>query len=162
MTELPRSAVRVRDALLARGAEAEIRELPDSTRTAPEAAAAVGCAVEQIVKSLVFRRARSGTPLLVLASGSNLVDEARVAELVGEPVEKPDADFVRAQTGYAIGGVPPLGHNEPLQTLIDEDLLGLGEVWAAAGTPRAVFPVAGGRLPELTGGRVAAIARRSD
>jgi prolyl-tRNA editing enzyme YbaK/EbsC (Cys-tRNA(Pro) deacylase) len=160
LSELSRSAARVREALLQRGEPADVRELPDSTRTAPEAAAAVGCRVEQIVKSLVFRRARSETPVLVLAGGANRVDEDRVAALLGEPVAKADADYVRAHTGYAIGGVPPLGHPEPLETLIDEDLVALEEVWAAAGTPRAVFPIPGARLPELTGGRVAAVARR--
>jgi prolyl-tRNA editing enzyme YbaK/EbsC (Cys-tRNA(Pro) deacylase) len=160
LTELSPSAARVREALRERGAPADVRELPDSTRTAPEAAAAVGCRVEQIVKSLVFRRAGSGAPVLVLAGGANRVDEERVEALLGEPVAKADADYVRTHTGYAIGGVPPVGHPEPLETLIDEDLVALAEVWAAAGTPRAVFPVAGEKLPELTGGRVAAVARR--
>ena len=133
---------------------AVVRELPASARSAPEAADAVGA----IVKSLVFRGARSGDPALVLTSGANRADEARVAALLGEPVERADADYVRAHTGFAIGGVPPIAHPAPLRTLLDEALLAYAEVWAAAGTPRTVFPVAPARLAEVTGARVAALA----
>ena len=130
---------------------------PAGTRTAADAAAAIGCDVAQIVKSLVFRT-RSGGALLVLASGGNRVDEAKVGALVAEPVSKADAAFVREVTGFAIGGVPPAGHAAPIDTLVDRDLLSLGELWAAAGTPRTVFPIAPDELVRVTGGRVADIA----
>ena len=155
---LPRSARRVQAALERLGLEAEIRELPDSTRTAPEAAAAVGCPLGAIVKSLIFRGATSGDPVLVLVSGDNRADEARVAAMLGEGVQRADADYVRAATGYAIGGVPPVGHPAPLATLVDEDLLRFEEVWAAAGTPRAVFPVPPRALAEAAAGRLARLA----
>jgi prolyl-tRNA editing enzyme YbaK/EbsC (Cys-tRNA(Pro) deacylase) len=150
----------VQAALHALGLPADVRELADSTRTAPEAAAAVGCELGAIVKSLVMRGARSGEAVLVLVSGDNRADEARVAEAVGEPIGRPDADFVRAATGYAIGGVAPVGHPAPLRTLVDEDLLRFDEVWAAAGTPRTVFPIAPRALAEAAGGRVLALATR--
>jgi prolyl-tRNA editing enzyme YbaK/EbsC (Cys-tRNA(Pro) deacylase) len=134
-----------------------VSTFPDGTRTAADAAAAIGCDVAQIVKSLVFRK-QSGGALLVLTSGRNRVDEAKVGELVAEPIAKADAAFVREVTGYAIGGVPPAGHPAPIDTLVDRDLLPLGEVWAAAGTPRTVFPIGADDLVRLTGGRVADVA----
>jgi len=137
----------------------EVSEFPAGTRTAAEAAAAVGCEVAQICKSLVFRRLRSGEPVLVIASGGNRVDEARVGELLGEPIGKADAEFVRARTGFAIGGVPPAGHVAPVETLVDRDLLAFDVVWAAAGTPRAVFRLTPAELVELTAGRVADVAQ---
>lgn len=154
---LSRRARQVQDALAARGFANEVVELPDTTRSAAEAAAAVGCSVEQIVKSLVFRGTESGRPLLVIAGGANRVDEARLAMLVGEPVERPGADFVRARTGFSIGGVPPLGHAEELEVIVDEDLLREPEVWAAAGTPFAVFRLDPADLERMTGGRVARV-----
>ncbi len=114
-------------------------ELPRSTRTSQEAADAVGCALGQIAKSIIFRAARSDRAVLVLTSGANRVSESAVAELLGEPLGKADASFVRARTGFVIGGVPPVGHAEPLVTFIDEDLLQCAEIWAAAGTPNALF-----------------------
>lgn len=136
-----------------------VSTFPEGTRTAADAAAAIGCEVGQIVKSLVFRRA-SGAALLVVASGSNRVDEAKLEALAGEPVGKADAAFVRAATGFAIGGVPPAGHASPVETIVDEDLLAFDEVWAAAGTPRTVFPLTPAELVEMTGGRVADVAAR--
>ena len=133
---------------------------PAGTRTAADAAAAIGCDVAQIVKSLVFRK-RSGDALLVLVSGRNRVDEAKVGALVAEPIGKADAVFVRQATGFAIGGVPPAGHVEPIETLVDRDLLSLGELWAAAGTPQTVFPIAPEELVRVTGGRVADVAASS-
>ena len=159
-SELPESAQRVQRALDAAGIDTAVVELPQSTRTAADAAAAVGCAVEQIVKSLVFRVEASGSPVLILASGGNRVAPDLVARHAGGPIAKADADFVRASTGYAIGGVPPLGHGTPIPTLVDEDLLHHDVVWAAGGTPNAVFPVDPRRLVEVTGARVAAIAER--
>ena len=155
--ELSRSARRIQDALAALGTPFEVVELPSSTRTAAEAAAAIGCSVAQIAKSIVFRTAHGKAPVLVIASGANRVDEARVAALLGEPIEKADAAFVREKTGYAIGGIPPLGHAEPIRTIIDEDLLALGDVWAAAGTPNAVFRLHAADLPGMTGGVVSAV-----
>jgi prolyl-tRNA editing enzyme YbaK/EbsC (Cys-tRNA(Pro) deacylase) len=137
-----------------------VRELDASTRTAPEAAAAVGCELGAIVKSLVFRGAESGEAVLVLVAGDNRADEERVAAVVGEPVGRADADFVRAATGYAIGGVAPVGHPAPLRTVLDEDLMRFAEVWAAAGTPRAVFGVAPGALAAAVGVVPAAVAVR--
>jgi prolyl-tRNA editing enzyme YbaK/EbsC (Cys-tRNA(Pro) deacylase) len=136
--------------------EVDARELPDSTRTAPEAAAAVGCEVGAIVKSLVFRIGDEA--VLALVSGSNRADEALLEAGFGAPVERADADFVRAATGYAIGGVPPIGHPRPLRTLVDEDLLRHPVVWGAAGTPRSVFPMEPQELARLTGGEVVKLA----
>jgi len=136
--------------------EVDARELPDSTRTAPEAAAAVGCEVGAIVKSLVFRIGDEA--VLALVSGSNRADEALLEAGFGAPVERADADFVRAATGYSIGGVPPIGHPRPLRTLVDEDLLGHPVVWGAAGTPRSVFPMEPRELARLTGGSVVRLA----
>jgi prolyl-tRNA editing enzyme YbaK/EbsC (Cys-tRNA(Pro) deacylase) len=150
-------AQRVRATLAARGFAFEVREFPASTRTAAEAAAAIGCEVAQIAKSLVFRARQSGRPVLVIASGANRVDEKAVAALIGEKIGRADADFVRAATGFAIGGVPPLGHDTPPVTLIDRDLLALDEIWAAAGTPNAVFRLMPEDLVAVTGGRVADI-----
>lgn len=147
---LPRSARRVQAALHDLGLDAEVVELSDSTRTAPEAAAAVGCELGAIVKSLVFRGAESGQPVLALVSGDRRADEAALAGALGEPVERADADWVREVTGYAIGGVPPVGHPGPVRTLMDDDLMRFETVWAAAGTPRTVFPIAPGVLARVT------------
>jgi len=152
------SAGRVQEALCARGLDTPVREMPDSTRTALEAAAALGCGVEHIAKSLVFRGERSGDPVLVIASGFDRVDERRLAGVIGEPVAKPDADYVRDRTGFGIGGVPPLGHAEPIRTLIEERLLAFDPIWAAAGTPHHVFRVSPDDLRRVTGGEVVALA----
>lgn len=160
MTEapLPPRAAAVQAVLEQAGHPGRVRTFPDSTRTAAEAAAAIGCSVAQIVKSLVFRLP-DGAPLLVLASGANRVDPARLAAaLDGRRPERADADFVRRTTGYAIGGVAPVGHALPVEVVIDRDLLALDPLWAAAGTPHAVFPLSPADLLRLTGGRVAEIA----
>jgi prolyl-tRNA editing enzyme YbaK/EbsC (Cys-tRNA(Pro) deacylase) len=132
--------------------------MPQSTRSAQEAAAAVGCDVAQIVKSLIFRSITGDEAVLVLVSGADRVDEARLAEVIGGQVERATADFVRARTGYAIGGVPPLGHTEPVVTLLDEHLLDHALVWAAAGTPRAVFSIDPADLLRITSAKVVAVA----
>jgi prolyl-tRNA editing enzyme YbaK/EbsC (Cys-tRNA(Pro) deacylase) len=139
MNGKPRSTDRVRDAAETAGLAIAIREMPQSTRTAEEAAAACGTSVGQIVKSLIFRGAQTGEPLLLLVSGANRVDTKAVAGTIGEALERMDADAVRAATGFAIGGVAPLGATAPLRTFIDEDLLAYETVWAAAGSPQAVF-----------------------
>jgi prolyl-tRNA editing enzyme YbaK/EbsC (Cys-tRNA(Pro) deacylase) len=154
MTDLSSSAQRVQDALKEKGLDCRVVELPASTRTAVEAAASIGTTVAQIVKSLVFRGQHSSTAILVLVSGVNRVNEARLAELAGEAVGKADADFVRQQTGFVIGGVPPLGHTHLLKTFIDADLLQYSEVWAAAGTPHAVFCILPADLLIASGGQV--------
>lgn len=148
------SAQRVQDALAAQAFTNEVIELADSTRSAAEAAAAVGCQVGQIAKSLVFKGAATGRALLVIASGANRVNEKHIGQHWGEKLEKPDADFVREQTGFAIGGIPPIGHVRPLTTLIDEDLLQFPEIWAAAGHPNAVFRLTPAELVRMTGGTV--------
>jgi prolyl-tRNA editing enzyme YbaK/EbsC (Cys-tRNA(Pro) deacylase) len=132
---------------------ADVREFPEGTRTAQDAAAAIGCALGQIVKSLVFLR--GDEPVLVLCSGVNTVDAARLG------LVKADADLVRRATGCPIGGVPPYGHPAPLETLVDEDLLGYEELWAAAGTPRAVFPLTPAQLVERTRGTIARVSPAS-
>ncbi len=155
---LSASAQKVQDVLTALGFSMQVVELPASTRTAVDAAQAVGCNVGQIVKSLIFKGRDSGRPLLILASGANRVDLEKAAAVVGEELDKADADFVRQHTGFAIGGVPPLGHTEALETLIDVDLLQYQEIWAAAGTPNAVFCLSPADLQHVTGGRVVIIA----
>jgi prolyl-tRNA editing enzyme YbaK/EbsC (Cys-tRNA(Pro) deacylase) len=146
---------RVRAALAARGLVAQIVCLPEAARTARAAAEAIGCAVAQIANSLVFRGERSGAALLVLTSGAHRVDLARVAQLVGEPIAKADAAFVRAATGFAIGGVAPVGHLRPLRALVDRNLFGHAEIWAAAGHPHTVFRLTPDELVALTGGSIA-------
>ena len=141
MNTLPAAAARVQAVADSLGLAIAVQSMPDSTRTAAEAAAACGCDVGQIVKSLVFQGKDTGRPLLLLVSGANRVDEKGVAVTVGEQLVRPDAGFVRTVTGFAIGGIPPFGHATPLATWIDEDLLQYEVVWAAAGTPNAVFAV---------------------
>ena len=154
---LKESAKCVQAAWAARGVAFGVREFPAGTRTSAEAAAAIGCAVGQIAKSLVFRARESGRPVLVIASGANRVDETAVGALLGEKIGRADADFVRAATGFAIGGVPPVGHRAAPVTLIDRDLLAFEEIWAAAGTPNAVFRLKPEDLVAMTGGRIADI-----
>lgn len=154
---LSSSAQRVQEALKALGLPLQVVELPESTRSAAEAAAAIGCGVEQIAKSLVFKTWTTERPVLVIASGTNRVNEKRVGEMLGEPLEKADAGFVRQHTGFTIGGVPPVGHLERLETFIDEDLMQYGEIWAAAGNPNAVFRLVPSDLERMTGGRVTSI-----
>jgi prolyl-tRNA editing enzyme YbaK/EbsC (Cys-tRNA(Pro) deacylase) len=152
------SAQKVQDALTARGFGAiQVVELPDSTRTAAEAAAAIGCTVAQIAKSLIFKGQQSGQPVLVIASGTNRVNTDVIAALTGEPIGKADADFVREKTGFVIGGVPPVGHTQPVRTFVDADLRQFDVIWAAAGTPRAVFRLTPGDLEAMAGGQVVAV-----
>ncbi len=158
-TNLSASAKRVQDALNSFGVDCRVKELGESTRTAVDAANAVGCEVGQIVKSLVFRGKESGKAVFVVASGSNMVNEKALAALVGEKIERATPDFVREQTGYAIGGVSPVGHPAPLTTFIDEDLLGYQELWAAAGTPNAVFALTPEQLCHITSGQVAHVKK---
>jgi len=154
---LSESAQKVQDALNRHGVTCQVMELPGSTRTAQEAAQAIGCQVEQIAKSLVFQGKTTNRPVLVVASGVNRVNEKKLRELLSEPVKKADAEFVREHTGFAIGGVPPAGLSKPLETFIDEDLFKYEEIWAAAGTPHAVFKLTAADLLRITQGKVVKI-----
>jgi prolyl-tRNA editing enzyme YbaK/EbsC (Cys-tRNA(Pro) deacylase) len=151
------SALKVQAAL---GDRFQVLEFDLSTRTAADAAAAIGCEVAEIAKSLVFRAANSGRAVLIIASGVDRVDEKKAAAALGEPIARADADFVREATGFAIGGVPPVGHRTKPLVLIEESLMRFDEIWAAAGTPNAVFRLTPSDLIELTGGRTVAVARR--
>jgi prolyl-tRNA editing enzyme YbaK/EbsC (Cys-tRNA(Pro) deacylase) len=157
--ELSPSAQKVQDALRQFEVSCRVVELPGSTRTSKDAAEAVGCKVEQIAKSIVFQGKQSGKPILVVASGSNRISEKKLRDLVAEPVKKADADFVREQTGFVIGGVPPVGHVKPLDIFIDEDLLKYDEIWAAAGTPHAVFRLTPAELVGITAAKVVNISQ---
>jgi prolyl-tRNA editing enzyme YbaK/EbsC (Cys-tRNA(Pro) deacylase) len=152
--DLSSSAQKVQQALDALGITLEVVELPDSTRTSAEAAQAVGCQVGQIAKSIVFKALTSDRPVLVIASGPNRINEKVIGELIGEPIGKADADFVRQRTGFVIGGVPPVGHTERLETFIDQDLFQYAEIWAAAGTAHAVFRLTPDDLVRMTCGLV--------
>jgi len=155
MSKEPGSSVKkVQQTLKSLGFSDEIVVFPDSTRTAIEAAQAVGCSVGQIVKSLVFKGARSHKPVLALVSGANRVNEKRLGSLVGEEIEKADADFVRQHTGFAVGGVPPVGHVERLATFIDRDLMQYDDIWAAAVSPHTGFRLTPGDLQRMAGGEV--------
>lgn len=152
------SLQRVRAALRQHGLEHRVQELPGQMRSAAEAAAALGCDVSQIAKSLVFRGCRSDTALLVVASGADRVDESRLAAVAGEPVERPGAAWVRERTGFAIGGVAPVAHPPGVRTLLDAGLLELPEVWAAAGTPSSLMRLTPDELLRVSGGEVSALA----
>lgn len=158
MAEISPSMKRVQEALDRSGLSLEVVELPQSSRTAQEAADAVGCQLGQIVKSLVFRGIDSMTPYLVLVSGPNRADLELAGKLVGEPVRMAEADYVREQTGFSIGGVAPVGLQAPMRTIIDQDLLQYEGIWEAAGTPRSVFRLTPDDLLQLTAGQVANIS----
>jgi len=144
----------VQDALAGQGFTNQVIELAESTRTAAEAAATLGCAIGQIAKSLVFQGVGTQRAILIIASGVNRVNEKRMGNHLGEKLARPDADFVRAQTGFAIGGIPPIGHAQPLVTLLDEDLWQYAQIWAAAGHPHAVFCLTPDELVRMTGGTI--------
>jgi prolyl-tRNA editing enzyme YbaK/EbsC (Cys-tRNA(Pro) deacylase) len=154
---LSKSAQTIQDFLSAQNIPAQVIELPDSTRTADDAAKAIGCRPAQIVKSLIFKTKHTHKPILVLASGPNRVNEKLIAQAVNEEITKADADFVREKTGFAIGGIPPLGHKEKIETYIDADLLTHEILWAAAGTPHAVFSIYSTFLQSLTQGIILSI-----
>ena len=151
------SAKKVQQAIDQLGFSCQVVEMPETTRSAKEAAQAIGCTVQQIAKSLVFRGKVSGSPILVIASGTNRVNERLLAGYVGEAIERADADFVREQTGFVIGGVPPVGHSKPVRTFLDRDLLQYESIWAAAGTPNAVFQLTPADLKSMTAGEVVPI-----
>jgi prolyl-tRNA editing enzyme YbaK/EbsC (Cys-tRNA(Pro) deacylase) len=155
--QLSPSAQRVQDALTTQGFPHEVVEHTETTRSAADAARAIGCRVEQIAKSLVFKGSQSGRAVLVIATGTNRVHEQRIGEYLSEPIERADPDFVRQVTGFAIGGVPPVGHSGPLEIFIDADFAQQSEIWAAGGTPNAVFRLTPEDLIAMTGGRVVTI-----
>lgn len=153
-SQLKESAKQVQNKLLELGYANQVVELPDSTRTAQEAADAIGCEVAHIAKSIIFRLKYEDKPLLVIASGVNRINEKQITGCLNDQLGKADADFVREHTGFVIGGVPPVGHKESILTFIDEDLLQYREIWAAAGHPRAVFQLTPQELIQMTQGRV--------
>ena len=157
MSPLSPSAQKIQDLLISLGFNYTVIEHAESTRTAQEAADQAGCELGQIVKSLIFKGKDSGKPILILASGPNRVNEKRIAEYAGEPIVKPDADFVRAVTGFAIGGVPPIGHAQKMETYLDEDFLKYTTIWAAAGTPNAIFELKTEDLQKMTAGKLVSI-----
>jgi len=157
MTKLSPTAQKIQDALDDLGFDLRVIEHTESTRTAQEAADRVGVTLGQIVKSLVFKGKKSGKPILVLTSGANRVNEKRIKEHSGEKIERADAQFVREVTGYAIGGVPPIAHARAMETYLDKDLLQYDTIWAAAGTPKAVFELTPDDLQKMTGGKVAGV-----
>ena len=159
---MSKSLARVIAALQAAGLDASPLEMPGETRTALQAAQAAGCALDQIVKSILFRGETTGRLYLFLTAGGNQVDGARAAALTDEPMGRADAGQVRAITGFAIGGVAPIGHLTPLPTFFDPRLLAFAQVWGAAGTPRHIFPIAPDRLLHLTGARVAPFTAAPD
>ena len=148
------SAQKVQDKLSSLGYEYTVVEHAGSTRTAQEAADRAGCELGQIVKSLIFKGTATNKPILVLTSGANHVDEKRISEYAGEPISRADADFVRSVTGFAIGGVPPVSHSVPMETYVDEDFLQYQTIWAAAGTPNAIFELKSEDLSKMTNGKV--------
>jgi len=148
------SAKKIQDMLMEIGTPVQVVELSASTRTAQEAATALGCEMAQIVKSLVFVNKSSNQPILLLVSGINRVNEKAIEKAIGIKITKADADFVRETTGFSIGGIPPLGHLQPMDTYIDQDLFAWEKLWAAAGTPHAVFTLRSSDLLQLTSGKI--------
>jgi prolyl-tRNA editing enzyme YbaK/EbsC (Cys-tRNA(Pro) deacylase) len=148
------SAQRVQTALEAAGYQGKVVELEASTRTSEEAAAAAGCLLGQIAKSLIFQLEPENQPILILVSGVNRVHEKHFGRFLGGKLVRPDADYVRDVTGFAIGGIPPIGHKSPLKTYIDEDLMEYETVWGAAGTHNAVFPITPQQLQQISNAEI--------
>ena len=157
MSNLSPSAQKIQDLLNSLGYSYQVIEHAESTRTAQEAADRAGCELGQIVKSLIFMGKESKKPILVLTSGANRVDEKLISQYAGETISRADADFVRTTTGFAIGGVPPIGHVNKMETYLDEDFLQYQTIWAAAGTPNAIFELKTVDLQKMTGGEVVKI-----
>ncbi len=151
------SVRKVEKALKAHGLECQVLNMEETTRSAQDAANSLGCRVEQIVKSLVFMTKKTKKPILVIASGANRVNTKKIRNLLSEPIKMADPDFVRAKTGFAVGGVPPLGHSNPLATFIDEDLLKYSEIWAAAGTSNTMLKLSPDDLQKITQGQVISV-----
>lgn len=154
---LSKSASKVQNRLKELGFSYQIKQLPASTKSAKQAAEVAGCSIGQIAKSLIFKGKRSGKPFLIIVSGSNRANEDKIKEIVKEPVEKANPDFVRQKTGFAIGGVPPIGHTQKIDTFIDQDLLTHKEIWAAGGNSRAIFKLTPVDLVNMTEGQVISV-----
>jgi prolyl-tRNA editing enzyme YbaK/EbsC (Cys-tRNA(Pro) deacylase) len=152
---MSKSLARVKAALAAAGAPVEVLEMTESTRTAEEAARAAGCAVDQIAKSIIFRGEDTGHVVLFLTAGGNRVDPAKATAVAGQPLGKADAELIRTETGFAIGGVAPVGHLNPVSAYFDPRLSEFDTVWAAAGTPRHIFAIAPDTLLSITGATLA-------
>ena len=157
MSTLSPSAQKVQDQIRSLGYDYTVVEHAESTRTAQDAADRAGCELGQIVKSLIFKGKETGKPILVLTSGANRVDEKRISEYAGEAIGRADPEFVRVVTGFAIGGVPPVGHLQSMETYLDEDFLQYDTIWAAAGTPNAIFELKTSDLQTMTGGKIARV-----
>ena len=155
MDEMSKSVKRVAEALRAAGIDTEIREMPAETRTAQQAADAAGCELDQILKSIIFRGTDSNSAILFMTAGGNQVDSAKASALAGEPLGKADAELIRSQTGFAIGGVAPLGHVTPIRAFFDPRLMDFAQIWAAAGTPRHIFAADPARIQKISGAQVA-------
>lgn len=156
---LAKSAQTVRDVLAKKGLKCKVVEMADSTRTAQDAANAIGCDIAQIVKSLIFKTKATHRPVLILVSGQNRVNEKVIESHVGEKITKADADFTRDITGFAVGGIPPIGHKQAIDFIfIDQDLMKFDSIWAAAGTPNAVFNLQSKNLVEMTEGKIISIS----
>lgn len=155
--ELSPSAQKIQDHLLRLGYPYKVIEFHETTKTSSDAAERVGCSVGQIIKSLVFKGHHSGKAVLVLTSGANRVDVEKVANLAGDSIDRANPEFVREVTGFAIGGIPPIGHVSKIETFIDEDLINYETLWAAAGTPNAVFELRSNDLQKMTSARIADI-----
>ncbi|MEX3015175.1 YbaK/EbsC family protein [Gymnodinialimonas hymeniacidonis] len=152
---MSKSLKRVKRALEEAGQSVDVLEMADGTRTAAEAAAAAGCELDQIAKSIIFRAETSGEAVLFVTAGGNQVDAAKASAVAGEPLGKADAGLIRAQTGFAIGGVAPIGHLNPIRAWWDPRLSEFDLVYAAAGTPRHIFPVAPDALQAMSGAETA-------
>jgi prolyl-tRNA editing enzyme YbaK/EbsC (Cys-tRNA(Pro) deacylase) len=155
-----KNAIKVQKHLELEGFKCQVKELPGSTRTAEEAATTIGCSVAQIAKSLIFKDKKTGNPILVIASGSNRVDIKKIQKVIGFKLSKADADYVKARCGFTIGGIPPTGHLEKLTTYLDEDLKQYDALWAAAGTPFAVFKLETQDLERMTNGTYLNLAQK--
>lgn len=153
MSKISPSAARVQEFLRDNGFQYEVLELRESTRTAQEAANSVGCTVSQIAKSLVFKEKTTNTPILIIAAGSNRVNTKKVERATGMKLGRADGNYVKDAVGFAIGGVPPAGHLRPLTTILDPDLKKHETIWAAAGSPQALFEMPSADLERLTGGK---------
>jgi Cys-tRNA(Pro) deacylase len=155
--KLKPSAQIVQEALQRHGLTCDVVQMQETTRSAEDAARAVGCEVGQIAKSLVFEGTQSHRPVLVITSGANRVNEKTIGQNLAESIKMADPEYVRETTGFAIGGVAPIGHRHPLKIFIDEDLLRYEKVWAAAGTPHAVFKLTPDELIMITNGTVISV-----
>lgn len=158
MKSLSSNPKKIKDFLLSKGINLEVKEISDSTRTSQEAANSIGCSIAQIAKSIVFKGNTTGRPILIIASGANRVDEKKIEPYVNEPLIKADADFVKSETGFAIGGVPPFSHKKEIIKFIDKDLLNYKTVWAAAGNSNSVFSITPQDLIKISKGKIAEIS----